>query len=451
MVLPAGARVVSHGAYWTNRTYGRSGMAAGGDVGLGRGDLVERPAEVDRRRAARTVRGPRDRPVERPVDLEDARSVAEPLRPAPCPPGQPVAGDRDELARRRRRTGRHAPRGRSASVVDPMAGDDLAAGRLQLGDERRRHGRRAAADHRPADRVGIGREDEPERGAQRAIEVEHRVGGDPGEERPGRLVPEPAAGQPARRAERRQPEPGERQRVARDVDDGPEELRCELAGVADERPEQPSPRPSVRRHRARAAVALTDRSSTAARPPSSGCATGASGWIELDAAGREVDRRGRTARPAPAAGSSSTRRGGTRGASAPSVRVPPPAVRGGLVDPDRAPGTGQGDRRGEAVRPGPDDDGVDRAARPAVARSATHERRDRRAGGGRSARRFDLVVRVVHVGDLDRDVAAGRPGRLERDEVSPVDRDPDVDHGARGDAREAALDRRRIRRGSGGR
>ena len=49
-------------------------------------------------------------------------------------------------------------------------------------------------------------------------------------------------------------------------------------------------------------------------------------------------------------------------------RGPRPATgrRRGLVDTDRAPGTGQGDRRGQAVRPGPDDDRIDRP----VARAA---------------------------------------------------------------------------------
>ena len=62
VVLPAGAREGSHGAYWTNRTYGRSGMPARGDVRLGRRDLVERAAEVDRAGAARPVGRPRDGP-----------------------------------------------------------------------------------------------------------------------------------------------------------------------------------------------------------------------------------------------------------------------------------------------------------------------------------------------------------------------------------------------------
>ena len=100
VVLPSGARVGSHGAYWTNRTYGRSGWRPAATSRLRRGDLVERPAEVDRRRAARPVGRPRDRAVERPVHLEDARAVAEPLGAAPDPAGSRSPAMATSLARR---------------------------------------------------------------------------------------------------------------------------------------------------------------------------------------------------------------------------------------------------------------------------------------------------------------------------------------------------------------
>ena len=324
VVLPAGARDVSHGAYWTNRTYGRSGCRPAATSASDGGDLVERAAEVDRRRAARPVRRPRDRPVERPVDLEDARAVAEPLAPG--------AGTRRTAGRRRwptswrgvtsNRTARAA--GSSASDVDPVAGDDLAAGRLAAPRPARRDGGRAAADHRPADGVGVGREDEPERGTQRAIEVEHRVGRDPGEQRTRGLVAErgrgPARAPSAAPAARTGRAPAGAAGGGRPAGGAPAPSlsASRTSGPNSRRQARPSaaPRP--------AAVAATDRSSTTARPPSSGCATGASGWIELDARAPPGRSSGRTARRAPAAGSSSTRRGGTRGASAPSVRVPPP-------------------------------------------------------------------------------------------------------------------------------
>ena len=199
----------------------------------------------------------------------------------------------------------------------------------------------------------------PNDGTQRAIEAEHRVGRDAREQRPCRLVVEPAAGEAVGRAQRRQPEAAMRQRMARDVDDRPQHLRRELrrrrgraARTAAARPGRPPPpRP--------AAVAVTDRSSTAARPPSSGCATGASGWTSsTPCAARSIDpeeRRGdgqrqdRRAHVVAEPGQGQLR-----------VRVPPPVVVGRLVDPDRAPGTGQRDRRGQPVRARPDDDRVER-------------------------------------------------------------------------------------------
>ena len=69
-------------------------------LALGGGDLLERSAEVDGCGARALLRGPRDRPVERPVDLEHARPVAELLQPVAIPRRELVAGHRDELARR---------------------------------------------------------------------------------------------------------------------------------------------------------------------------------------------------------------------------------------------------------------------------------------------------------------------------------------------------------------
>ena len=54
--------------------------------------------------------------------------------------------------------------------VDPLAGDDLAAEAAELGRQGIGHGQRPAADHRPAHRVGVHAEDEPERSRQRPVE-----------------------------------------------------------------------------------------------------------------------------------------------------------------------------------------------------------------------------------------------------------------------------------------
>ena len=64
---------------------------------LAGGDLLERHAEMDRSGAAALARLPGNRAVERPVDLEDARAVAESLEFAAVAGRQAVAGDRDEF------------------------------------------------------------------------------------------------------------------------------------------------------------------------------------------------------------------------------------------------------------------------------------------------------------------------------------------------------------------
>ena len=92
------------------------------------------------------------------------------------------------------------------------------------------------------------------------------------------------------------------------------------------------------------------------------------------------------------------------------LRGPRPAtgLGRGLVDADRAPGTGQGDRGGQAVRSGPDDDRVDgrvtlldvtasrcRAARSAAARPARHPRRVIQRIGEVIVRRADRSVALL--------------------------------------------------------
>ena len=247
--------------------------------------------------------------------------------------------------------------GRSARDVTRWFGHDLAAGRLELGDQRVRDGRRPAPGHRPADRMGVGREDQPERGTQRAIEAEHRVGGDPGEQGPRRVVTEPRPGQALGRSQGRQPEPGQRQRVARDVRHGPQDLRADPRHVADQRPEQPPPRPSV--GAAQAFAGGRHGSIEHGRPPAIERMCDRHVRVDdLDAAGGEVDRgeeRG---------GESQRQDRRAHIVAEPGQRQlhrPRPAtgLRGGLIDADRASGPGQGDGRGQPVRAGPDDDRID--------------------------------------------------------------------------------------------
>ena len=96
--------------------------------------------------------------VERPVDLEHARSRSGTARRG----GVVRAGSRSpaiasELRAASCRTGRRARGGSSPSEATRSAGDDLAAERPELRGQGVGDGRRAAADHRPADRVGVRR------------------------------------------------------------------------------------------------------------------------------------------------------------------------------------------------------------------------------------------------------------------------------------------------------
>ena len=82
---------------------------------------------------------------------------------------------------------RATPTRRPVTISPPAASSSATSASATASDP--------APDHRPADRVGERREDQPERGAQRAIEAEHRMRRDAREQRPGGLVPEPAAGE----------------------------------------------------------------------------------------------------------------------------------------------------------------------------------------------------------------------------------------------------------------
>ena len=262
-------------------------MSSGSHVRLRGRDLLERPAEVDRSRATRSLGGPRDGAVQCPIDLENARAVPEPLRTAPRVRRQPVARDGDELAGGDVEQDRPSLR-QLGEAVHPVAGDDLATQRGQLRDERVCDRSRATARHRPADEMGEDREDEPERGAQRPVQPQHRMGGNPGEERLCRRIPKAAAGEALGRPQRRQAEPGKPQRVARQVEDRPQELAREIVRTSHEWAEGPGPRTSVMGaepvlHRSQGPFEHGRRSAV------KGVRERCIGLEELDPAGRQVD------------------------------------------------------------------------------------------------------------------------------------------------------------------
>ena len=110
-----------------------------------------------------------------------------------------------------------------------------------------------------------------------------------GEECPGSRLLEPAPRKTDRGPQGRQTEPGERERMPRDVDDRTKDLRSELGDIADERPEQSPPGPTISRTEPvcrRAHRAFEDRRPTIVER------MGERGvrMDELDAARRQVDR-----------------------------------------------------------------------------------------------------------------------------------------------------------------
>src|SRR5258708_39809648 len=79
------------------RSLGRYALPNGSFAGR---DLWQRAAEMERRGAQAVGIAPWNRAVERKIDLEDARPVAEARQPPSVPLGGPVTGNAAQLARR---------------------------------------------------------------------------------------------------------------------------------------------------------------------------------------------------------------------------------------------------------------------------------------------------------------------------------------------------------------
>ena len=145
------------------------GQPAGLDVAFGRGDLGERATEVDGRRARAVGVRPRDRTVERPVDLEHAGPVPE-LGRASSRSGSaasrrrarsPGAASRRAAPHRRPAVRRASRPGRSHSTRPPSA--------LQHADERVGDLLRPAPRQRPPDEVGEHAEHQSVAGGDRRL------------------------------------------------------------------------------------------------------------------------------------------------------------------------------------------------------------------------------------------------------------------------------------------
>jgi hypothetical protein len=216
-------------------------------LGLGRRHLCRRAAEVDRRCERARVVAPRDRAVERPVDLEGARAVAERLELLDVTGRQLVACDLDQLSRRQIEEHR-ARRRHVAHRADPVPDMDRAAEALEARRERGDDRLGPAARERPPDLVSREQQDEPERRGRGLVEPRHRVRGAAGEERFCLLARELALDDAFTGTQADEPEPAHQHGMARDPD-RLEDLGEELRGVLDEGADEVAVRFGVRPER----------------------------------------------------------------------------------------------------------------------------------------------------------------------------------------------------------
>ena len=277
MCLPArGAASDRTASAATNRTKGAVVDLAPLVRRLGGRDLLERAAQVHGRGAGALGRGPGHRAVERPVELERGRAVAVPLERPAVPRRAAVAGQPRHLMRAQVE---HDDPGRARSSSRRATGAsacDVAAERAEVA----RPARRPTAASRPARRASPPRAPPRTAGCRRPRCPRPRARGRnarrcrrtaPGRRRRGAGV------RRRRRANRLQAEPRHEHGVA-----GKAERRGEhVVGQSHPRARRTARAAGARRRRRRPApltVASIERSSTAAVPSSSGCASGAGGW-----------------------------------------------------------------------------------------------------------------------------------------------------------------------------
>jgi hypothetical protein len=177
------------------------GVTPGPDVSFARRDLVECSAEVECPGLVTLRDGPRDRSGERPIDLEDAGTVAETPELPAIETGNGITDDLQKLARCH--VEQH--RGRLAGLGqrrDPDAGANLAAEIAQV----RRQGidqmLGTAAWKRPARKMPQQAQNHPVRGCAGFLHAQHRVCGRSRQERGGPLSLEAGSRQSGDRADR---------------------------------------------------------------------------------------------------------------------------------------------------------------------------------------------------------------------------------------------------------
>ena len=333
-------------------------MPSARDLGLRCDDLVERAAEMNGAGALAARQPPGDRPVERPVDLEGARPVPICLESTAIAAGEARSGDPDELPRRHLEQKR--PGGRQVvDRLDPGSCADLAPQRAQVARERVGDRLRAAASHRPADRVPESAEEETEGRARSAVERQNGVSREPGEQRARPLTGERSSRNSASRPDGSQAEAADREGVARNAQRGRKQVTHERLRVRRQRGVELRPGAGVRPQcgaRVLEGALEHDRRLVVERV---GERRGGVNQLqavlgERDAAEERRGERERVKRGADVVAVAGKRELG--GATPAADRV------GALEHQDGASGAGDLDRRGEPVRTRADDHGIERLA-----------------------------------------------------------------------------------------
>ncbi len=342
------------------------GNAAPPRLALRRDDLRERPAQMHRG-GPRALRGaPRDRPVERPVELEYPGPVPESLHPSAVAIRKSLAGERDELP------GRHVEQhpfrpGELLEIGNTMACLDSAAERAEIRGHRIRDRLRPAPGKRPAHAMRQQPEKPPERGCRRPRQRQHRVRGETREQAARLLTAKRAAGDHARGQRRERREAGKRSGMPRPPE-WRQQVLADLVVLLRERPHEPPVAPCVNPERGGRVGDGADEQRGA--PVVERVRESRRRLDPLDAVllerHRAQERRGdgeRMDRRADVVDEARQRQLGRPAAAAERFL--------GLQHPHRQPGPGEMDCRGEAVRPRPDDNRIrhlPEATRPNLSR-----------------------------------------------------------------------------------
>ena len=347
MCLPAGARVSSKRLGCASRTKGDSpAPRPSHDERSERAISANEPPRWTVTARARLV-CPGDRAVERPVELERARPVAEASAPRSARAGGRARAARARAARRRRGRRRRAAARRRAG------GDDLAAERHEPRGERVDERLRTAARERPAVDVRGGAEHERSRRSRRAR----------------------AAAPSARRGRRRTRAPGRNMRRARrrrEQRAGERRRRAHLRGEHQVRHARRTARraggtrrrPGQGRRRYRRAC---PRGPPRRRP--SGCTAPRGASIHSTSRPRSAKAGDVRANGSTAAQTSWRKPGSVSSA----VRQPPPIVSAASCTVTCTPARARAHGSSEPVRPTTDDDSALRRSAPLESESVGNE------------------------------------------------------------------------------